>query len=187
MYRGGSAQPPDADHPPPGCRSPPDADSPQDTDPLTSWLCDLWCMLGSQPPLWMTHRCKNITFSQRFAGGKKHCGTCRRYVKHEIKHDVMFYSVELRNIRLIKASPPKVLMWHSKNTVEQFVAKTRSSTLMDLNGKYITSIPHCCTICWFKVQINEPIVTVPYRVNEPEVRKLGLITNSFTSTSCCRT
>ena len=76
-------------------------------------------------PLWMTHRCKNITFSQRFAGGKKHCVTCRRYVKHEIKHDVMFYSVELRNIRLIKASLPKVLMWHSKNTVEQFVAKTQ--------------------------------------------------------------
>ena len=37
---------------PPGCRPP--------------WSCDLWCMLGNQPPLVnrITDRCKNITLSQ---------------------------------------------------------------------------------------------------------------------------
>ena len=47
---GGSAHPSlDAD--PPGWRPP--------------WSCDLWCMLVSHPPPnKMTHRCKNITFSQ---------------------------------------------------------------------------------------------------------------------------
>ena len=69
---GGSGQPPwmqtpvDADCPPP------DADH---TLPWmqTPWSCDLWCMLGSQPPPpvnRMTDRCKNITLPQTsFASG----------------------------------------------------------------------------------------------------------------------
>ena len=33
------------------------------------WSCDLWCMLGSQPPPW-TNTCENITLPQTsFAGG----------------------------------------------------------------------------------------------------------------------
>ena len=40
----------------------------------TPQSCDLWCLLGSQPPLWiegMTHACENITLTQTsFAGGK---------------------------------------------------------------------------------------------------------------------
>ena len=101
-------------------------------------------------------------------------------------YHVLVINMELRDT-FDEGSILKVRLLHPKNTEEQLISKTRSSTVVNLNSKYIASIPHCYTICWFTVQINEPIVTNPYKVNEAQVRKLELITNSFPSTSCCRT
>ena len=50
----------------------PDADPPYGLTPSGCWSCDLWCMLGSQPPPFlnrMTNTSKNITLPQTsFAG-----------------------------------------------------------------------------------------------------------------------
>ena len=54
-----------------GTGYPPPPPHPIQTDP--TWSCDLWCMLGSHPPVdRMTDRWKNITLPQTsFADGKK--------------------------------------------------------------------------------------------------------------------
>ena len=43
-----------------------------EANPTGCWSCDLWCILGTKPPVnKMTHTCKNIDLPQTsFAGGK---------------------------------------------------------------------------------------------------------------------
>ena len=44
---------------------------------LGGGVCDLWCMLGSQPPYEQTDRCKNFTLPQtKFVGCKNWCVPC---------------------------------------------------------------------------------------------------------------